>query len=122
MPLTTQVWISAAARKVLEKFATKDKVGAARWGKQLRRCAESGFELWIGDQSLVRHKWNRVFAFQTGILLRVVGFFPNGNYREFVIIDAYWKSGQRMDATDRERVDRVSQVRSSGGWQRSTTP
>jgi hypothetical protein len=112
----TQLWFSARVWKAVEKFGDP---GRGRFWMQLQRCCQNGFAAYerIGGP-VVKHEWDGVY--RVGFnwsLFRIIGFYADGsNKSEFICIDALEKSGQKLKAPERQRIDEVVKVRRNHLW------
>lgn len=119
LKLATVIWGSQRVLEQLEWYQTKKETHRGQFVKKLLRYAETGFAQWQGADRPIRHEWDQVFRIgDTSNLFRVIGFYGAGNHAEFIALDAYLKSGTKLSAAERERIDRVSDVRAKGAWRK----
>jgi hypothetical protein len=115
----TQIWMSDAAISVVDEFRKRGDPDGRFW-KCVKRYAQQGFGNYIGDKCPIRPEWDGVH--RIGIkssLFRMIGFFPgDGLYGEFIVIDAFLKKGQKLNDSERNRINSVAAVKLSVGWRR----
>jgi len=67
----------------------------------------------------LKHEWGGVYRIGfVDSLFRIVGFYEDASKRDFIAIDAYLKRGQKLDASQRNRIDHVVNVREQKPWKK----
>lgn len=114
----TMLWISESAASIIEKEHDAERIMA-----KLRHFAQAGFWNYEGAENVpIRSEGNQVFRIRHkhSSLVRMIGFYPKGSEkREFVILDAFTKPGQKYKESQRERILTVASIRDTGQWRRS---
>ena len=54
-------------------------------------------------------------------LFRIIGFYENDDKTDFIALDAFSKSGQKLSPAERRRVDEVAWVKKDGDWKKAPT-
>ena len=106
-PRKTEVWITGSALKDLEKLATKHRVQVAHFMKKLDRFSTDGFEHHTSAGGPIKPEWNGIYRISDGSLIRLIGFYPSTANRNFIILDSFLKSGQKLSSSDRDRITQV---------------
>src|SRR5438045_2979157 len=105
-PCKTRVWFSTAVTEEVGKFRKKGDPNGRFW-KHLQRCAINGFEIYErGALPIVKLEWRGVYrvGFQHS-LFRLIGFYEDGSSKaSFIVIDAFLKRGQNLNASERARI------------------
>ena len=117
----TRIWVSPqAAKKIHECVLKKDKPKDALL-KKLQRYATNGFQHYEGDHNPIRHEAHGVYriGLPPKSLFRMIGFYEDHTKRDFIILDAYEKRGQKLGASDRDRIKHVAQVRNDQLWEKT---
>lgn len=112
----TGVLISHGATEVFSKYRRKENPPGA-FLKKLKRYAQNGFDLYVGADRPIRPEWDGVFRIGDSSLFRLIGFFEDGG-SNFIITDGYLKRGQKLDASDRDRIDEAARVKKQRLWKR----
>jgi hypothetical protein len=119
--LTTPLWFSLKVIDEAKKFRVKGDPDGRFW-KKLKWASNVGFPLCQrGD--ILKAEWNGVFRF--GIktsLFRIVGFYAEDGTQDFIAIDAFLKSGQKLGARERQCIDFVVEVKKYGRWRKNPSP
>lgn len=117
-PRRTVLWVSDAVSREFEKWRKRTGDSFLEYLDKIDDCSIRGFQNFEGDNRLVRHKWEGVYAFQMrGKMFRVFGFYSGTSKSEFVIMRATMKRGQSLDKLDRAMIDEVARIRkTSGSW------
>jgi len=89
---------------------------------KLRTFAENGFALFQGEGRPVRPEWREVFRieYRRSSLFRLIGFYADEGRREFVVIDAFLKTGQALTPAQRKRIDAVADVKRDRLWRKKS--
>ena len=115
---STDVWISEKATKALKKFLKKDQATGLVFSKKLQYYAEKGFARFEGLGGPIRHEWHQVYRVAHSVsLFRLIGFYADGK-GSFIAIDAFLKSGQGLNVSQRSRIGAVAEVRDQGAWRK----
>ncbi len=107
-PLRTRVWVTKKARKEIEncKYPKRECML-----NLIEDMAQNGFGNFIGDHDSIRRKDNGVYAIQRdGDLFRVIGFFENNTHTNFIAIDCFMKTGQKLGKKQRDCIAKVKKV------------
>ena len=114
---STQVWISEAAWKAVEKHTKHE--GRLRFLEKVEHYAEAGFGVFEGNRAPIRHEGGGVYrvANKTTSLFRLIGFYETGR-DSFIIVDAFKKKGQKLSASERNRIAKVAKVKKDRTWRR----
>jgi hypothetical protein len=120
VPCQTRLWVSQAALRQIARYRKKGDPDGAFW-KKLRRFAENGFALYErGDRPPIRAEGGGVYRIGTvDSLFRIIGFYEDDNKTSFIAVDAFLKRGQKLDASERRRIDEVARVRRDHDWQKA---
>lgn len=113
----TRVWMSEKANKGYRKFQKRnDPNGAVE--ACLKRCAVMGFRrAEYGD--FVKHEWDGVYRFgRPDSLFRLIGFYEDDTKENFIVIDAFEKGKQRLNARERGLIDNVAAVKRNRDWEK----
>jgi len=115
----TRVWFSPSVQRAVGNFRkTGDPNG--RFWKKLKHISSAGFDVYIGRDSIVRPEGDGIYRLGImGSLFRIVGFFENDRFDNFIAIEAFLKKGQSLNAADRERIKLAAWVRKSGAWRKN---
>jgi len=115
----TQIWISEAALKAVNKFRKRGDPSGQYWAC-VKRYAQAGFQNYIGDKCPIQHEWGGVFRIGPAFsLFRMIGFFHgNGLHGEFIVIDAFLKKKMKLNDSEKNRIDAVVAVKLQVGWQK----
>lgn len=113
----TTLWASERTIKELLWYQKKKEKHRGAFFQKLERYARDGFSRWEGPERPIRHEWDGVFRIGDSSLFRVIGFYAAGK-SEFIACDAYLKSGQKLSAVERGRIDTVAGIRGSGSWRK----
>jgi len=112
----TNVWATERMIEQLTWYQRHKEKHKGFFVKKLERYAIDGFDLYQGDDRPVRLEWDQVYRIgHQSTLFRVIGFYV-GNPSEFIAVDAYLKSGMKLKASERERINHAAQLRASGNW------
>ena len=115
----TRLWASDAVRDAIADFSEKRERTPGYFVGKLRYYAETGFELWIGDEKPIRREWGGVYRIgQRNSLFRVIGIFENNTRKDFIALDAYLKRGHKLGSRDKKRIDAVTKIRADSTWRR----
>lgn len=111
------MFISPQADKAFGKYQGKKENPRGIFAKRLKRYAENGFWNHEGDDTPIRPEWDGVYRLgSTDTLFRLLGFYEDDAKHVFLIIDAYQKRGQQLNASDRKRIDRVAKIKKERQW------
>ncbi|MBX3385204.1 MAG: hypothetical protein KF768_01390 [Phycisphaeraceae bacterium] len=117
----TQVWITNDAAETIEDQS--DRPDATM--KKLKHFATNGFASFEGEEnSCVRHERGNAWRIRTkySSLFRLIGFYiPGMGKSGFAIITGFTKPGSGYTKGHWQRIDAVSDLRNTDGWQRSQT-
>ncbi len=113
----TSVWISKAALKRFSKFSdTKDNPKRVLL-KKLKHYAVSGFENFEGGP--IQQEGDGVYRIgRRGSLYRLIGFYEDSMRSSFIIMDAFLKSGQKLSAQERDRINEVARIKKNRLWKK----
>lgn len=114
----TEVWISEDASAAFDKFTGQThETGLV---EKLEYYAKAGFAKHEGKKRPILHEGNGVFRIRLkGTLFRLLGVYEKGRgKRSFIIIDGFEKRGQKLSASDRERIKNVGRVKELEAWKR----
>lgn len=115
--MQTRIWISPAAAEVIEKRSRKNRESIAYLLKRLQRYAANGFALYEGHQKPIRLEWGGVYRIgHPEDLFRLIGFYEDNSRRDFIVIDAFLKTGQELTASQRERISGVAKIKKENQW------
>ena len=116
--LRTRLWISKSALNEVSKFRRKGDPDGPFWKKVLS-CCKSGFEGFEHTEPpIIKLEWGGVYRFGTrSSLFRLVGFYDDGK-RSFIVIDAWLKKGQSLNASERQRISEVVNVKNHNLWRK----
>lgn len=115
----TTLWLSEGAATDIER-ELPDRHDRGKFLAKLKEWAIAGFaDREGGDNSAIRHEGDGVYRiwWKRGSLFRLVGFYTEGK-REFIALAAMSKKGQKYTPGQWERIQRVAEIRKTGGWQR----
>ncbi len=116
----TDVWIAEKAAKVLNKF--RERGAGLKFVKKLRYYARAGFQEFEGDKAPIRFEWDGVWRVaRPSSLFRLIGFYEDDK-AAFIAIDAFTKSGTRLSAAERRRINAVARVKRDGLWKKRQQP
>ena len=118
-PCKTALWFSAKAERDLGRFRKKGDPDKSFW-KQLKRCSENGFALYeAGDWPKVKEEWDGAWRFGIRVsLFRLIGFYEDDSKASFIVIDAFFKSGQGLSDPERRRIDEVARIKRQALWRK----
>ena len=113
----TRLWFSEAVQESVSEHRRKGDPNGAFW-KKIKRYSQNGFGNYEGSKQPVKPEWDGVFRVGTvDSLFRIYGFYEDGtNKKEFIAIDAFLKGGQKPNAAERQRIDRVVEVKKNRQW------
>ena len=113
----TKVWLTERATNLVDEHCRKKgKAYRGVYLKELARWCMTGFAV-QENAGHVRHEGQGVYRLDLkGDLFRLIGFYYGPGKERFIIIDGFLKRGQRLDATDRERIGRVATIRQNRQW------
>ncbi len=114
--LATRVWISDAAAAAFLKYQKRENP-KNYFAKKLERYATNGFRHYISEDGPIKNEGEGIFRIGDGSLFRLIGFFENGS--NFIVIDAFLKKGQRLNASEQRRIDEVIRVRLEKRWSKT---
>lgn len=116
----TDVWLSETAQGAVDDFARS--VEGGRFVRKLYHWARAGFTHYEGGKgSPIKYEGKGVYRVgHKKWLFRLLGFYSNGK-SEFVVIDAFWKSGQRLSASERNRVTEVARIKDDNLWRKGSS-
>lgn len=115
LPCKTRLWASEAARKSIFDL---DRQALGPFLKKLKYWCENGFSNFEGSEKApIKLEWGGVY--RIGIrssLYRLIGFYEDAG--NFIAIDGFVKSGQKLSAGQTARIDKVVAVKKNKGWKR----
>lgn len=112
----TRVWISDKAAGDLAHHSSREPPPGRFW-KRLERFAKNGFKHYHGTS--IEFEWDGVYRISDGTLFRLIGFYDDAT-KDFVIVDAFLKRGQKLSKSDRARVDAAAEIKKKGSWRKVT--
>lgn len=118
----TSVWISEAAKLVLDQFIEEDARTALAFLDKVDYYAQGGFHKkeGNGDWMPLRHEWDDVY--RIGVVqrsdFRLIGFYEDEKKKAFIVIDGFMKTGHKLRAAQQRKIDEVARVKKESGWQR----
>lgn len=108
----TQVYASESVLDALDDKS--NRIAREKFRNHLERYATNGFEIYEPDN--VRHEGDGIYRIGIrGDLFRVIGFYQQGKM-VFVAIDQFKKAGQKLNASQRKRIEEVKHVRDEQLW------
>lgn len=113
----TKVWVAEKAWKELKRFSQRGD--GLMFLQKLEYYAKAGFQAFEGAKNPIRSEGHGVWRVRHSVssLFRLIGFYDDGK-AAFIAIDAFTKSGTRLSAAERKRIDRVAEVKRDGLWKR----
>jgi hypothetical protein len=108
----TRLWFSKRVWKVMGRYRD------GRIHTKLKHCCQAGLWLFEGViPPIVRHEGDGVYRIGfTFSLFRIIGFYESR--QDFICIDAFEKGKTKLNASERERIARVADVRKNGNWRK----
>src|SRR6266550_1037214 len=110
LPLRTRVWLSDRAAEGIA-----DGPDPGYFLEKLEMWARNGFVLYEGGEGYpIKHEWRQVFRVGKKNKFRLIGFYHGPNRAEFIGMDAFVKKKEKLNASERLRIDRVADIRDAG--------
>jgi len=117
----TSVWMSRDADKTLKKFQKKHRTEIPKLLAKVEHWAEGGFVNFEGGEGYpIKHESDGPGVYRLGhkTLFRLLGFYENDDKGLFIIIDAFLKSGESLNSSDKDRIRAVANVKKYRQWQK----
>ena len=78
--------------------------------------------LWLAARTkppILRHEWGGVYRIGLfGSLFRLIGFYDGPSQKDFIIVDAFEKKGQKLTKGECKRIDAVVDIKKQGIWEK----
>jgi hypothetical protein len=119
-PCKTHLWLSQRAQDEITHFRKRGDPNGAYW-KRVARFAKDGFGLHDqGEFPPIRHEWDNVYRIGfVDSLFRLIGFYEDPSTKsDFIAIDAFLKKKKKLNRSERDRIDKVAEVRRLKQWRK----
>lgn len=115
----TAVWISRSVGRELRRRAKRDRPMMERFLAKLEHYAKFGLGKFEQSDGPVRYEWDSVYRIgDRSSLFRLIGFFDGPERADFLVIDCFEKRGQKLDRTDKRRIDAVARIKRECCWRK----
>lgn len=115
----TQVWICTRVTEDLEK-ERKHRQKVDQLLKKVKYWAEAGFSNFEGGEGYpIKHEWDGVYRLGTqSSLYRFLGIYGGDKKDFFLILAAFLKRQKKLGADEKQRIDRIAEVKKRGQWKK----
>lgn len=111
----TEVWTSEKLQDFVKRYFRKHREEIMRLLGKIEDYARAGFENFEGSQLAIRHEFDGVYRIgRDASLFRMIGFYENDRRSCFLLMDGFLKRGQKLSASDRNRIRAVARIKRLG--------
>lgn len=85
---------------------------------RVKRHAVSGFSS-AERIGVVVHEGHNVYRVGfVGSLFRLIGFYEDNSKHDFIVMDAFLKKKQNLNAAERDRIAKVARIKANTSWEK----
>lgn len=116
-PVGTKFWAGKRVLKLL-KSGSSGLSGKDILAWLAVKCVRGFPNLQGGSRPIVKREWGGVFRINIEDKLRIIGFYDGAN-EDFIALDWFQKTEQKLNKNQQERVDRVAARKKNESWRRN---